>query len=74
MHVFGSYPDRRVAFEPLRAWVNGVISNIEYELEIIERLRIMFISVSATLISLVAAAVAAGSTLIEISNWFRFRY
>jgi len=74
VHILGSYPDRRVAFDPLRAWINGIISNIERELETIERRRMMFLALAAAVISLLATVAAVVAAVIELSNWYRLRY
>ncbi len=72
--VFGTRLDLGLTFEPLRAWINGVIGNIESELEAIERQQAMFVTLIATLIALLAAIAAIASVGFEFSNWLRARY
>jgi hypothetical protein len=71
--IFGAGLDVGVAFEPLRGWVNGVIGNIDAELQAIERQQIMWVTLAAVLIALFAASVATISAVCDLSNWLKAR-
>ena len=57
--------------EPALNWVNGVIANIDHELDLVDRKWILLISAVSTIVAAIAALAALASALFEAITLFQ---